>query len=823
MPIVLIGQKSNVLTTLDDNQTIIEQIRNNDNEHLILLGDKHKTGLHIKKLANSGSIIWDRSYHYGLYEKINDLCLDNTNNIYLTGFTQSNNVNKLLFYKLKSNGGLYTRIIYNEQKLKGLSIHKVSEDRFIILAQSARSHAAVLLLNSKGEIQRSINIDGIYGTSQNHIIIKDQCIYVLGSLDRNTLIIYQLSSSLDIIRKEEIPLDSEVEISQIIQSDISGNNHYLIIKTLKNYYLLCIGKNYDIGWIKEINTPSGILMNQYEDKITLLYYDKYKEKCRIDILNDLGDSLTTSHINMPCDSIMNSYINGKYISYCNIEHMTGHITWNSAPLPNIEAVLIEEDVRAEIILTDLYVDDSNMLVLFINNISEAMARDITLNINDKDKLRCEKLYPRQSHSFKIPIEKALMNNNKININIKSGADTDKKYIVFLNKQGKSDEFLMPQAMNLITDDANNYKINIYFKTNISLQDIQDADWRLYSINDQVRISQNIDFESIRDSMIIGFKFKTEDHVKNFIIDILCDYNNKGFYYPVDIDLEAYKNAEIVFHNYTKNNIPYNITDIDWQRSMKSNDADNDFAVIIGIENYKYLPQSVYSVNDASSMKLLAVQLLNIRDENIMYLTDNNATKAQFEKVFGENGWLERQSNESSKVYVYYSGHGYSDYTTGEAYLIPYDADPEYINTSFKLDAVYNKLNSLSSKSSIVLIDACFSGFNREKQMLLANARPFVFESIDENVPEKVNVFTASSSKQIASSYNQKKHGLFTYYLISGITGNADKNNDNSISMLEMHEYISQHVKKESNKLYSREQTTQFKGDQNQILFEYVQD
>jgi uncharacterized caspase-like protein len=86
--------------------------------------------------------------------------------------------------------------------------------------------------------------------------------------------------------------------------------------------------------------------------------------------------------------------------------------------------------------------------------------------------------------------------------------------------------------------------------------------------------------------------------------------------------------------------------------------------------------------------------------------------------------------------------------------------------------------------------------------------------------EKIVVFAAADSNQISSSYPEKQHGLFTYFLLKGLRGEADKNNDKEIAVDELEVYLVTNVKKTAGQL-DREQTPQVMGwDKRRVLVRY---
>ena len=86
--------------------------------------------------------------------------------------------------------------------------------------------------------------------------------------------------------------------------------------------------------------------------------------------------------------------------------------------------------------------------------------------------------------------------------------------------------------------------------------------------------------------------------------------------------------------------------------------------------------------------------------------------------------------------------------------------------------------------------------------------------------ENLTVFTASGGKEISSSWPEKKHGLFSYYLMKGMRGDADKDNDSNITYGELGDYIKENVTLTAGML-DREQTpTLSTQNENNIFITY---
>lgn len=261
------------------------------------------------------------------------------------------------------------------------------------------------------------------------------------------------------------------------------------------------------------------------------------------------------------------------------------------------------------------------------------------------------------------------------------------------------------------------------------------------------------------------------------------------------------------------------SDIDFALET-SNNKPNAIAVVFGIEEYQYAPSVTNAYNDAEIMREYLISTFGLKRKNIYFRYNERATKGEFDKVFSENGWIAKNADENSEIYVFYAGHGVASTDDKSTYLIPNDIDPNYASTGYSLNELYQNLSKIKSKSTIIILDACFSGVSRENEMLLADSRPISIEVKRGSIPKNLNVFTASSGNEISSGFSQKMHGLFTYFFLKGLNKNADLNNDKKITYGEMEQYLKENVSSQARKM-GREQNPQLHtSDKDKILLKY---
>jgi len=67
---------------------------------------------------------------------------------------------------------------------------------------------------------------------------------------------------------------------------------------------------------------------------------------------------------------------------------------------------------------------------------------------------------------------------------------------------------------------------------------------------------------------------------------------------------------------------------------------------------------------------------------------------------------------------------------------------------------------------------------------------------------------ASSGDQISTTYDEKGHGLFTYFMLKGIKNEGVLKKDGSIAMDDLFTYVKPQVERVARKQYNTEQSPQ---------------
>ncbi|GHV65203.1 hypothetical protein FACS1894199_05310 [Bacteroidia bacterium] len=195
-----------------------------------------------------------------------------------------------------------------------------------------------------------------------------------------------------------------------------------------------------------------------------------------------------------------------------------------------------------------------------------------------------------------------------------------------------------------------------------------------------------------------------------------------------------------------------------------------YAVVVGISEYKKPWRSLqYCHTDAIEMSKLLAKQTSI--SNVKLLKNKDATVSNILKVTTE---IFTKTNPQDIVILYFSGHG------GVGHFLAHDG-------ALYFHSLSSIFSNTKAKRKIIFADACYSGAFRIKSSTVT--------SNDGGIGDKVLLFLSSRSDQISYEPSTLKNGMFTYYLMEGLKGAADTDNDRIITAKELFAFVTPRVKK----------------------------
>ncbi len=360
--------------------------------------------------------------------------------------------------------------------------------------------------------------------------------------------------------------------------------------------------------------------------------------------------------------------------------------------------------------------------------------------------------------------------------------------------------------------------NMLIKLPLNKAQAFEKDW------DNVRLL-NPQFSLDGDQIVIT-KMLFAHNADNYVFDISKEvkFNNLNIRYNFSkVELEPLANINKAANGGEQKQLTVGKSDIDLNIPTTSMINNNGIAIIIGNSNYTKTAKVDFALNDARLMKEYLIKTLGYKEGNILYY--ENIGLDEFNTIFGTKGNARcRLSNivkqGISDVFIYYVGHGAPGINDGKGYFVPIGCDPNYVeNGGYQLGVFYDNLSQIKAKSITVVTDACFSGAD-----IFKNISPIGIKMKDPVAKvTNISVFSSSSGTEVSSWYNEKGHGMFTYFFLKAIQDKAhsDKNKDGQLTYQEIYDYLADNnegVPYYARSIHNAQQNPTLEGDRNSQIF-----
>lgn len=218
-----------------------------------------------------------------------------------------------------------------------------------------------------------------------------------------------------------------------------------------------------------------------------------------------------------------------------------------------------------------------------------------------------------------------------------------------------------------------------------------------------------------------------------------------------------------------------------------------YALVVGISSYRNLPakaQLEFPNRDAEDIyaALISPDGGQFPAENVHKLINERATVENIRHEL--EVWLPSVTQDNDRVLIYFAGHGFV--SGGKGWLATYDVDLHNIPTSaYPMDSLGSVIGSkIKGKWKVLITDACHSGaITPEADRTQVN---------NSLLDLQKSLFSLTASRDREQSFESDRwgggHGIFTYYVIKGIEGEADTNGDGVVDADELSEYVHTNVR-----------------------------
>lgn len=216
-----------------------------------------------------------------------------------------------------------------------------------------------------------------------------------------------------------------------------------------------------------------------------------------------------------------------------------------------------------------------------------------------------------------------------------------------------------------------------------------------------------------------------------------------------------------------------------------------FGLFIGLGKYEDpgIPALNYAQNDAAQLFDFFSKQTAFDAPQLRLLVDEQATRANITE--GLAYFLSKAAPHDLAI-IFLAGHGIQE--AGEYFFIPYDAvKSNLFGTAIKDVEFESSMKRISARRLILITDTCHSGG------ILTTTRNRGSEEGMQNFLSKLTksagriTISASEFDEVSLEDSRLQHGVFSYYLLQGLKGEADGNKDQLVGVMELYRYISEKI------------------------------
>lgn len=189
------------------------------------------------------------------------------------------------------------------------------------------------------------------------------------------------------------------------------------------------------------------------------------------------------------------------------------------------------------------------------------------------------------------------------------------------------------------------------------------------------------------------------------------------------------------------------------------------ALVIGIDEYRYLPKLKTAVNDAEH---IAASLHDLYGFDTRILRDAN--RNEITKALNE---YRRTLDENANFLVYYAGHGFYDKEADKAYWLPADAEPGDTSNWIIADEITTDIKVIAARHILIISDSCYSG-GLTREISPAFTPQERGRYLQKMIEGRSRTLMSSGGLEPVSDGGSAGHSVFANALLRGLTTTDDQ-------------------------------------------------
>ncbi|MBU2511621.1 caspase family protein [bacterium] len=186
-----------------------------------------------------------------------------------------------------------------------------------------------------------------------------------------------------------------------------------------------------------------------------------------------------------------------------------------------------------------------------------------------------------------------------------------------------------------------------------------------------------------------------------------------------------------------------------------------YALVIGNNNYKYIPKLKTAINDAKS---IADLLKNKYGFNVQLVTDAGRSD-----VLAALNNYRKSLTKNDNLFIFYAGHGWLDQQADRGYWLPVDAEQDSNINWISNASITDAIRAIQAKHIMLVADSCYSG-KLTRGINLTSRDPGYIEKL---INKKSRTVLTSGGLEPVDDSGGGDHSVFTNSFLNVLTENED--------------------------------------------------
>lgn len=241
---------------------------------------------------------------------------------------------------------------------------------------------------------------------------------------------------------------------------------------------------------------------------------------------------------------------------------------------------------------------------------------------------------------------------------------------------------------------------------------------------------------------------------------------------------------------------------------------SDAAVVVGIENYAFLPPVTGARANALAWYDYLTRTRKVPADHVVLLRDGEATAERMRRAVEK---VSREMEGEGALWFVFVGHGAPGEADRDGLLVGVDAQQSADSLpirSLRQDELLRSMRKSGAGSIHVVMDACFSGLTSRGAPLVPGLQDISVKPVSIPRDPRFVFLAAARADEYAGPLPGTDRPAFSYLALGGLRGWADENADGRVTAGEVVRYVSSVLRAT---LRDRNQTPDLFGNAEAVL------